>query len=505
MRFGLTRATQPRAAARSFRTNLRGLCALYCSILLNLLVFAIPFGFAQDKVESKKPPSEWDALQVDREAPLFKAVVDKKPLAEPLENPEEFNAFVDVVKHAWQQAPELMSRHSLRSVPLASLVSDEERKDFLRQLLHFEGTLIRLRTKEAPTPLQKAGIAELYEGSIKLDGITAPIEVIFTERPRGLDIEEKVSQPVAFDGYYFKLLAYPSKDQKGKLSRRFAPLLIGRTITLQPKPPAPIVDEAQLVKLPKNDKDYQAIEDKKPLAKRDENPGEFRAYGDAIVQARKFSPEILAKHSRRDVVYADLIEDIREQFLRELLHIEGTLVRLRKREAPVAIKDTTSDEIKDLYEGWILFDSKIDHPVVVIFTDLPEGVKLGEQLHQRIAFDGYYFKLFAYETKEKNKKGENTWRVAPLLIGRAPQLTDTDDTLLTLANPLIPMILAVIGLVVVAIITMTILFRRADRRVRQKTHEALTKHNPFDADVARAPPIQPGTAWDRASDPPSAN
>src|SRR5262249_38607253 len=135
------------------------------------------------------------------------------------------------------------------------------------------------------------------------------------------------------------------------------------------------------------------------------------------------------------------------------------------------------------------------HLICVLFTELPQGIQVGENLSYRVGFDGYYFKLMAYSSQEKDEKGQPVWRVAPLLIGRGIQLRESEAWMWSLQNGFLPMILVVIALIAISALGLTLWFRRGDQKIRARMHEALTKQNPFE-DV-EPPAVQPGTAWNR--------
>ena len=326
------------------------------------------------------------------------------------------------------------------------------------------------------------------------------IYVNFTQLPEGFEIDKELNLPVIFDGYYFKLLRIPG--EKGDDEGKSVPLLIGRTIRIDERErqiAEGTVDEAALVKLNKGD--FTTVKDEYPLQGRLTNDGEYTAYGLTFIQAHKFSPEVLSRYARQDFVYADLIGDLREHYLRELIHVEGRLVQLRKLDAPERLRETT--DIKEIYAGWIYNKNQPEHPINVAFLELPPEITLGESLSYRVAFDGYYFKLLAYEaTRDKRADGKPQWRKAPLLIGQNLQLVETGASMWSLSSAFMPMVLVVIGSVIAVVVGLALWFRRADRRIFRQMQGTLAKNNPFEE---AQPAIQPGSAWNRLNDPPSSN
>jgi hypothetical protein len=112
------------------------------------------------------------------------------------------------------------------------------------------------------------------------------------------------------------------------------------------------------------------------------------------------------------VTFAHLFEEP-HKYRGEVIHVEGRLRRVRSFDAPKFIEEAHG--IKVLYEGW-LFEPDVygANPRCVVFTDLPPGIVVGEDIDHRVAFDGYFFKRYRY-------KAGDGWRDAPLFI--APTLT----------------------------------------------------------------------------------
>jgi len=454
-----------------------------------------------------KPASERERVQLDKVDIDFKSVKDKTPLLTPLDNPAEFDAFNKVLMKASTQPLERLKRFSLRGLGYENLVGDEQRQFHLRELIQIKGDLKYPLTEivAVPLPLKKFGIEKLYAAWVEVPG--APnqlVQVIFVDLPVELGMADRGRYKITVDGYYFKLLEYPDEEEiEGvvKQVKRLAPLLLTRTINAVEDKPAPVPttpDEAKLVQLNKLDPLWQSVKDKKPLVGRDDNIDEYNAYNLVVKTAASFAPETLKKYARRDVIYADLLGEIRQQYLRELLNVKGTLVRLRKREITGRLKATTT--LRDVYEGWIVNDrndSQTDPQMIqVVFTELPEGLEPGEKLNHKVSFDGYYFKLHGYETKEKNEKGELIWRMAPLLIGRKIELLDPDPSYWEFANPAIPLMLGTLGVLAVGVLGLLIWFRLGDRNVHARAHGALTKKNPFD-ERGSTPSVEPGNEWNR--------
>jgi hypothetical protein len=224
---------------------------------------------------------------------------------------------------------------------------------------------------------------------------------------------------------------------------------------------------------PKIDLQGRSVEDRAPLRSFQENPFEAKAYCDALVTAHYTSSEAFANSARRDVTFAHLFEQP-HVYRGQVVHMEGRLKRLRHFEAP---RFTWSQDVRDLYEGWI-FDPKVygANPTCVVFTDLPQGLKIGEEIQERVSFDGYFFKRYRYQAGDG-------WRDSPLLIGHTvvvpgPVNPASEDrgadsqgfiaSLLALLSHPAVLLFSVFGLTAVLVVGLTWWYKRGDRQVRSR-------------------------------------
>ena len=95
--------------------------------------------------------------------------------------------------------------------------------------------------------------------------------------------------------------------------------------------------------------------------------------------------------------------------------------RLRHFEAPAFI---WSQGVRDRYEGWIQ-NPKLygkDNTVCVVFTDLPPGLKPAEELDVPVSVEGYFFKIYRYQTTG------SWWRDSPLVIAHTLVLDQQPST-----------------------------------------------------------------------------
>jgi hypothetical protein len=202
------------------------------------------------------------------------------------------------------------------------------------------------------------------------------------------------------------------------------------------------------------------VEDKAPVRSANENYYEAQAYNYLLVKSHKASSDSLNKAARRDMTFAHLFEEP-EKYRGEIVHLEGTLKRLRRFDAPsVAAKDG----VPQLYEGWIFTDSSFNNPCCVILSELHPDIHVGEKVEIPVVFDGYFFKRYRY------KAVDGHWRDAPLLIGKELRLSPSaassrEDEAFTFAHLFLPAFLAVLCGTAGLALGLLWWFRRGDRHV----------------------------------------
>jgi len=115
------------------------------------------------------------------------------------------------------------------------------------------------------------------------------------------------------------------------------------------------------------------------------------AYFKILAIARDLPEEQLQQAALRGVTFAQMFTDP-EDYRGKLVTISGNVKRL------MAVPAGQNDfGIKTIYEAWILTTDSGTNPLVLHFTDLPEGIPQGEQVDLSCRFTGYFFKKYAYE------------------------------------------------------------------------------------------------------------
>ena len=217
---------------------------------------------------------------------------------------------------------------------------------------------------------------------------------------------------------------------------------------------------------------------------------EERAFNYVLSFAHRQPAERLRKYSFRGVPLENLFRDVlRDEYLRELIHVEGRLSLILPMKPTDDLRDLTG--IERLYEAWVVPPGS-DKLVCVVVSELPEGVQPGENQNVRVAFDAYYFKLWHYETrkvKDPTKDPDrHEWRRAPLFLGKTfevtgPAVTDeptyTPAVLYGLVGGLAALGLAGLGI--------TLWFRRGDRNIRAAARQKIESGVTFENDQAAGP------------------
>jgi hypothetical protein len=172
--------------------------------------------------------------------------------------------------------------------------------------------------------------------------------------------------------------------------------------------------------------------------------------------------ESLTRAARRDLTFAHFFEEP-DKYRGEIVHVEGTLRRLRRFDPD---KLTAQEGVRDLYEGW-LFNSQLYgmHPICLVFSSLPPGLTLGENVNITVAFDGYFFKRYRYQAGDK-------WRDAPLLIGHSltilPHPITPVEEGVSNNTQLVLLFVGVLTVTLVAALGLAWWYQRGDRRVRAR-------------------------------------
>lgn len=134
-------------------------------------------------------------------------------------------------------------------------------------------------------------------------------------------------------------------------------------------------------------------------------------------KARQAEPERLIADARRDITFAHLYRDPRndpQKYRGQLIGLRGTV-----RRAVAYDIDPNAYGLTKRYELWIFTEDSGKFPWVVELTSLPEGFPLGTDLQERVETAGYFLKLWAY-------RAQDGFRSAPVLLGHGLVWQRTD-------------------------------------------------------------------------------
>jgi hypothetical protein len=126
--------------------------------------------------------------------------------------------------------------------------------------------------------------------------------------------------------------------------------------------------------------------------------------------------EILSKHDEKTLREASVGYITYAQLLRQPNHYRGRLATVSGIARRVNRIDLPKNDygIADYYQVWLFPTDNPISPMVVYCLQLPEGFPTGMELSQEAEVTGFFFKLWAYESKD-------ALRVAPTLLAKTLQ------------------------------------------------------------------------------------
>lgn len=413
-------------------------------------------------------------------------IEDDRPLASEKDNPDESAAWGLVVVHADGFTAAELEKNAATDLTPDDL-TQPLRRHFRLELVRFDGTLTKLRRVVPTKALADAGgPAALYEGwLVPVDESPAnAVRVVFTALPEGIPAPPApaagdpagewltLDRWATFAGYFFKLATDTDGGHR-------APVLVGKSVTPLPGPPA----EAADVQLPTRYRVFRLVRDDAPISRDPTHWEEGAAWNRTLLHARKFDAAALAEAARKAtgtrVTFADLFQTGRGDYQFQPVVVRGRLIRVKRMESSKRLAEAG---VPYCYEAWVVpHDEPSGNPVCVVLTELPEGVEPAPLMNRTVTVAGYFFKLFHYESAEPRKDDptRHEWKKAPLLIGRglilAPENTDGPAVW---ASWFIPIIVGgVVGMALTAF-GLSRWYRAGDRRAREEFENARV-HNPF--------------------------
>ncbi|MHC5540014.1 hypothetical protein ACYOEI_17485 [Singulisphaera rosea] len=168
--------------------------------------------------------------------------------------------------------------------------------------------------------------------------------------------------------------------------------LVGEPEAVAAVPITPIVPDRSV--------EFETVTDKTSLGLRD-----MAAYKKLLDQAKGKTPDVLARESRRDVLSIQVWERPKD-YRGVPIHILGTVLRAMTYESQLS-------KTGRLYEAWMVTSDSQRNPYVCVFEDAPKGFPIGDNLSERVVFNGYFLKLMKYRSGK-----DLGFYTSPVLIGK---------------------------------------------------------------------------------------
>src|SRR5262249_46115029 len=138
---------------------------------------------------------------------LLAGVEDGAPVRSADQNYYEYRAYNYLLIEAHRTAGDRFSHQARRDLTFAHLFEEPAKER--GQIIHVEGTLRRLRRFDPAQLAADQGISAAYEGWVFDDAYyDNPFCVIVSEIDPPLQIGERLSCRISFDGYFFKRYRY---------------------------------------------------------------------------------------------------------------------------------------------------------------------------------------------------------------------------------------------------------------------------------------------------------
>jgi hypothetical protein len=282
-------------------------------------------------------------------------------------------------------------------------------------------------------------------------------------------------------------------------------LIYGQEPGQTPRPkdagPPPDVPEEELVKLDRKLPQFEFVEDDAPFIYRGSKIGDVRrqtaaireqqAYDYVLHFASRQPLERLKKYAIKDVPVENLYRKIRQDYLRELIHVEGKLALVQAMKPTDELRELA--EIDQLYEVWV-FPRGTNKLFCVVVSELPPGIKPGEDFETWVSFDAYFFKLWHYESRRRKDDApdpdKRQWERAPLFLGKTVEVIAPATTESTYSPAMLYWLLGGLGALGVTALLIAMWFRKGDQHVREHARHKIEAQASFDNMPDSPSPVQ---------------
>ncbi len=487
-----------------------GLCAATCGLMANLAIAQPKSPTKEDdvgknlgKLDPNNPvPADGprrpsiDKFTFDSKFAIYNRVKDFEPVANEQQNPDEYQAWCDVVLHAKRFPTAELEQAGARDLTPIDLLRSN-RSLYRYELLRFDGKVVCARRLPAPkffTDNPQTGIKEMYEVRFVPvdDSPRTPVSIVFLDLPDALAAVKQKAEREWLDvpntwigaaGFYFKTMSAPPELGATPVG---VPLLVGKSATVLPGPPAPYGTDPTA--LDRDVRLYKFIKDEAKMiraAPGDYDWAEVAAYNRVITHAHRFTAEQLEEKALTGVRFADLFEEVRRDYKLKNVKFEGRIIRLKRMETNPDLK---AAGIEQAFEAWLVpRDEPRGNPICVVFTEPVPGLEPGERVNKWVTFAGFSFKKMRYESAEDDPKnpGKKLDKYAPLLIGKGPIARPDPERDSTLTSGAFVKWAIIAGvLLVLGGLLITRYFRRGDRQARAEI-DNVRGRNPFDPNAPK--------------------
>ncbi|MGH7129527.1 MAG: hypothetical protein ACREIV_13235, partial [Planctomycetaceae bacterium] len=232
--------------------------------------------------------------------------------------------------------------------------------------------------------------------------------------PEGMPTGKELSEPATVTGYFFKLMTLPETQ-----TARVAPLVVSATIDWRP------IDTGQPGRL------EEIVRGPVQHKVRGFTDAERYGYYRGLYYARRVDEDARRQAAR------EWMRDRRQEFFRDPQHkgMQYSLIPdlynhyeempagqamtidgyARKHISYPAGKNAFG--IETLHEAWVYTLDSQSFPVVVVFTENPDGLPEGEDLNEPVRFTGYFFKMYVYDAEDHKT------HFAPMFLAEQVQWT----------------------------------------------------------------------------------
>jgi hypothetical protein len=401
---------------------------------------------------------------------LLGMVRDHRGMPSPASGDAELDAYAAFVQRASRTSDAAFRK---RAKELEHRLAVKSPAECRGKVYLIKGQLIRLREIGLDSITRQTGARHMYEAWIdqNLYGV-APLCVLFTNLPAGLTPSEKYKDTtVQFAGYFYKLYRYePANPEKPS---KQAPLLIGRTISVE-NAPAAARDQIELPQAMRLPPELLArIRDRRGVPTEESGDPELDAYAEFLKRANATSDDAFRQAAGDGELNRAIAVEAPEKCRGNVYRIKGKLKRLRELELGDLARQAG---VQHLYEAWIDQEMYGAHPTCVRFTEFPSGWTLDDKYEDSpVEFAGYFYKLYRYESAAPKKPLMDT----PMLIGHTIRISNPPDhgSEFGWLRQLIPIFIGLLCVVIASILGMTLWYRYADEKVRRRISQV--RHQEF--------------------------